>query len=85
MEKNTNAADLFDYEALNAMADRLETAEICHQYKNRSKRGADLDSIRRVDLHCASCDDSQSANCADTVRTFAAMHMGCRVRALVIG
>ena len=72
------------YEKLHALSERMQATEIRHQFKNRAKRGADMDCITRVDLHCPSCDDSCRANCADTIQTFGAMHPDCPVEVFVI-
>jgi len=72
------------YEKLHALSQRMEANEIRHAFRNRTKRGANMDCIARVDLHCPSCDDSCRANCADTIQTFGAMHPDCPVEIYVI-
>lgn len=63
------------YEDLCAAADRLELGEL------RAQRGhgenSSLDVIRKLSVHCPNCDDRANANCADTLRTFGAMHVSC--------
>ncbi len=71
-----------NYSQLCNLADKLEAQEIT----NQRKTGCETEVIKRVDLHCDECDDHQRANCADTLRTFGAMHIHCDgVEAHVIG
>ena len=73
----------YNYDEMNVLADSLEGNEMRAQRRSRTRNAMDI--VQRVDLHCASCDDKARANCADTVRTFAAMHIDCKVEALRVG
>tara|TARA_R110000803_G_scaffold20201_16_gene52285 strand:- start:1351 stop:1587 length:237 start_codon:yes stop_codon:yes gene_type:complete len=66
------------YETLCQLADQLEAVEIRRDVRStRRGRGASFKSLR-TDLICHDCNDGCKANCADTVRTFGAMHMNCK-------
>ena len=70
------------YDELSNLAQRLEHREISAQ--KRGGQHSTMDKVNTVDLDCAACSDRCRANAADTIRTFAAMHIGCDVEALII-
>ena len=73
----------YSYDELHELAQRLENREIGAQ--RRGGQHSTMDKVNTVDLYCEACDDKCRANAADTIRTFGAMHIGCKVEALIIG
>ena len=64
------------YDDLHLLAERMEVREIRAQ--QRRGENSSMDVVRVCVVTCPDCDDHATANCADTIRTFGAMHTRCQ-------